>query len=96
MTRRDPPQIAVWMLEHMTSGVRDEALAGDLLEVFRRGRSDGWYWRQAFGACVVSWFESLRARASMLVFAILWTIMAPAWNVLCQNVESGKLSTTLC
>jgi|GEM_PF-554618 len=93
MTRREPPQIAAWMLEHMTSGVRDEALAGDLLEVFHRGRSDGWYWRQALGACVVSWFESLHARASMLVFAILWTIMAPAWNVLCQNVESGKLST---
>jgi len=93
MTRREPPQIAAWMLEHMTSGVRDEALVGDLLEVFRGGRSDGWYWRQAIGACVVSWFESLRARASMLVFAILWTILAPAWNVLCQNVESGKLST---
>ncbi len=93
MTLREPPQIAVWMLEHMTSGVRDEALSGDLLETFQRGRSDGWYWQQVVGACVVSWFESLRARASMLVFAILWSIMAPAWNVLCQNVESGKLST---
>jgi hypothetical protein len=95
MTRREPPQIATWMLEHMTSGVRDEALAGDLLETFQRGRSDGWYWQQAIGACLVSWFESLRARASMLVFVILWTIMAPAWNVFCQNVESGKFSTNL-
>ena len=92
MTRREPPPIAVWMLEHLTSGDRDEALAGDLLEAFQSGRSNSWYWRQAIGACAVSWFESLRARASMLVFALLWTIMAPAWNVVCQNAESGRLS----
>lgn len=94
MNRREPPPIAVWMLEHLNSGERDEALAGDLLEAFQAGRSDGWYWRQASGACVVSWFEGLRARASMLVFALLWSIMAPAWNVLCQKVESGQFSTT--
>jgi hypothetical protein len=94
MNRREPPPIAVWMLEHLTSGERDEALAGDLLEAFQAGRSNAWYWRQVFDACVVSWFESLRARASMLVFALLWTIMAPAWNVLCQKLESGKFSTT--
>lgn len=90
MNRREPPQIAVWMLEHLTSGNRDEALAGDLLETFQTGRSNGWYWRQAIGACVVSWFESLRARASMLAFALLWTIMAPAWNVVCEKGENGQ------
>jgi hypothetical protein len=89
MSHREPPSIAVWMLEHLSSGERDEALAGDLLEVFQSGRSNGWYWRQVFAACGVSWFESLRERASLLVFALLWSMAAPSWNTICSNVESS-------
>lgn len=88
MKRREPPQLATWMLEHLSTGERDEALAGDLLEVFRSGRSGNWYWRQAFGACVVSWFNSLRSRASVLVFAFLWSMLAPAWTTVIDRWEN--------
>jgi len=77
--RRQPPQLATWMLEHLTTRHRDDALAGDLLEVFRMGRSNGWYWRQVLATCVLSWAASLRARVPLLVFALMWSMAAPAW-----------------
>jgi hypothetical protein len=86
----EPPQLAVWMLEHLTPVERDEALAGDLLEVFRAGRSTNWYWRQVLAACAVSWYESLRARGSLLTFALLWSMMSPTWNSLCIRLENGN------
>jgi hypothetical protein len=90
MKRMEPPQLAVWMLEHLTPVERDEALAGDLLEVFRAGRSTNWYWRQVLAACAVSWYESLRARGSLLTFALLWSMMSPTWNSLCIRLENGN------
>ena len=69
MHRREPPPLATWMLEHLASGDRDEALSGDLLEQFRAGRGGGWYWRQVFAACAVSWSNSLSARGTALLFA---------------------------
>src|SRR5258708_1798878 len=90
MTRREPPSLATWMLEHLSSGVRDEAIAGDLLEVFRAGRSNGWYWRQVVATCVVSWGKSLRARLSLLVFAIVWSMLAPAWTTIIDRFEDSS------
>ena len=83
MRRREPPPTALWMLEHLIPAERNEALAGDLLEVFHGGRSTGWYWRQVCAACMVCWYEDMRARASLLIFALMWTMMAPAWNSFC-------------
>ena len=91
MRGKEPPPFATWVLEHLTSGERDEALAGDLLEDFRSGRSHAWYWRQVFSACAVSWFESVSVRAPMLVFAFLWSMAAPAWNAFCLMAESERL-----
>jgi len=81
----EPPQLATWMLDHLTPADRDEALAGDLLEVFRSGRSNGWYWRQVIAACAVAWFRSLRSRLPLLGFALLWSTLAPAWVALLEK-----------
>lgn len=89
MRRREPPSQATWMLEHLAPAGRDEALSGDLLEEFRRGRSEGWYWWQVLSACGVGWLRSLRARGSLLVFALLWSILAPAWNVVCDRIADS-------
>ncbi len=86
MSRREPPPQATWMLENLTSGRRDEALAGDLLEEFRSGRSDGWYWRQVLSACAVSWSKSLAVRGPALAFALLWSALAPAWEVIVDRI----------
>ncbi len=96
MHRTEPPPLATWMLEHLTPANRDEALAGDLLEVFRTGRSNGWYWRQVLAACVVAWFRSLRSRMPLLVFALVWSALAPAWAVLIEKIDgSAQIAPTL-
>jgi hypothetical protein len=70
------------MLEHCIPADHADALAGDLLEDFRAGRSDGWYWRQALSACAVSWAEGLRARMPLLLFTLIWSMLATAWKAL--------------
>lgn len=91
MRLREPPPRATWMLEHLTPGDRDEALAGDLLEEYCRGRSEGWYWRQVMAACAVSWLKSLQARLPLLAFTLLWSLLAPAWNSWCDKVENAPI-----
>ena len=90
MSRREPPQLAKWMLEHFASSDLDDAVAGDLLEVFHSGRSSGWFWRQAIAACAISWGQSLRARTTLLIFAFLWSLLAPAWAALIAWIERAS------
>lgn len=52
MKHRNPPRIATWLLHRLSAC--DEALMGDLLEEYCRGRSRYWYWRQALIAVVRS------------------------------------------
>jgi hypothetical protein len=75
MTPSKPPALATWMLEHLLWGGRNEALAGDLLEEFRRRRSVAWYWRQVMGAIFASFSNEVRADWVMVwtvVFTIVW------------------------
>jgi hypothetical protein len=67
-----PPALATWLVEHMVSGVNNEALAGDLLEQFGQGRSAGWYWRQVIAAIFVGIYKEQR---------IFWIAagIAPLW-----------------
>jgi hypothetical protein len=46
MIFRRPPALANWLLDRLGCTRRTPALAGDLLEEFRSGRSAAWYWRQ--------------------------------------------------
>jgi hypothetical protein len=57
MRRSEPPSLATWILDHAVPGGRDEGLAGDLLEEFRSGRSEGWYWRQVCSVAVIGFRE---------------------------------------
>jgi hypothetical protein len=91
MKRATPPPLATWILEHCIAGHCDEALAGDLLEGYSSGYSDGWYWRQVFAACAVSWSESFRARIPLLAFALIWSMMAPAWKVFTDGIQSAPV-----
>ncbi len=91
MNRPEPPRLATWMLEHLTPADRDEALAGDLLESFRGGRSHAWYWHQALSACAATWLANIRARIPMLVCALLWSMLAPAWTVLVDRITHTRL-----
>src|SRR6266852_5468927 len=49
-----PPILATKLLGQLVSGPHGHALAGDLIEQYRQGRSPAWFWRQALLAIVVS------------------------------------------
>jgi hypothetical protein len=82
-----PPSVATWMLEHLVPGPRDEALAGDLLEGFRFGRSRGWYWRQVIAAIFIGVSSELRKHGAVMLFAAVWSMLAPAWLLVVGNAE---------
>ncbi len=87
--KREPPQLAAWLLEHGIPGDPDPALAGDLLEDYRSGRSEGWFWRQALSAWLVGWVKYLSERRFLLVFAVLWSMLAPAWSAVVDRIENS-------
>lgn len=82
MKPKNPPTIASWVLEHLAVGRENEALAGDLLEEFRRGRSASWYWRQVLVAIVIGFAGGLRKQWPAVVYATLCSIPVPAYLIL--------------
>ena len=81
MSETRAPKLAAWMLEHLVPGDRNEALEGDLLEELCAGRSLGWYRRQVFGSVAAAWRWEISDHRSALVFAALWSMLAPVWMV---------------
>ena len=69
-----PPALATWMLEHLILGTDRDALAGDLLEEFRQGRSVQWYWRQVLAAIFLGFPKELGRQWKAAIFAFVWTI----------------------
>jgi hypothetical protein len=81
MKPKNPPAIAVWMLEHLTFADGSHALAGDLLEEFRAGRSQGWYWRQVLIAVAIGVGRQLGSHWPAVFFAALWALPSMAYQV---------------
>ena len=59
----------LWLLEHVNPSCGP--LAGDLLEERHRGRSRGWFWRQALSAIAVSSVRLVRAHGLLGSAALL-------------------------
>ncbi len=90
MARMEPPRLAQWMLEHLIPPAeRDEALTGDLEEHYSAGRSDAWYWCQATAAVATGWTQYFSRRGALLVFALLWSMLAPAWYAATSDFEAS-------
>jgi hypothetical protein len=51
MRSTNPPALATWLLQRFGA---KEALVGDLVEQYRKGRSAGWYWRQTMSGIISS------------------------------------------
>lgn len=88
MKSAQPPRLATWILEHLTTGEHGLALSGDLCEQYHAGRSSAWYWRQVASACIVSWYRSFYLQRVMILFALLWSMLAPAWTILVHEFEN--------
>lgn len=71
-----PPALATWLLTQFDSAQNSDALRGDLIEEYRRGRSAGWYWRQALLAISLDFLKVVRAH-KLLVFRAI----ASGWFV---------------
>ncbi|HEX4030998.1 MAG TPA: hypothetical protein VHX20_11580 [Terracidiphilus sp.] len=82
MKQSSPPPLATWML-----GEWNEALAGDLHEEFRAGRSAVWYWRQVLSALLIRGARALRIRRAALLFAALWSMLVPGWLFMVAGIE---------
>jgi hypothetical protein len=61
MNNREPPKMAVWLLRRWASPYQRDSLLGDLLEMYRAGRSRLWYWRQVIAALILARARALRS-----------------------------------
>jgi hypothetical protein len=67
--KEHPPALATSLLDLLCN--ENEALAGDLLEEFRRNQSIGWYWQQVLMAVLIRLSKDLRAHWVLAARAIL-------------------------
>ena len=77
MNEKTPPRIASWLLKRFGASVQDQALAGDLAEHYRSGRSRWWYWREVMIALSVgtlreTWENRMRV---LLGLAVGWMMV---------------------
>jgi hypothetical protein len=61
MNNREPPRMAVWLLKRWASPYQRESLLGDLLEMYRTGRSCMWYWREVTTALILARIRAVRS-----------------------------------
>jgi hypothetical protein len=73
--RSHPPALAVWLLRRLYPERNREAITGDLLERFRDGRSDSWFWRQVLVAILVGSSSQSRLRWTEICLAVAGTTL---------------------
>lgn len=77
-------------MEQFSPVLKNAALAGDLMEAFKQGRSSGWYWRQVFWAILIVLLNFLRKRWSYLVYAALCSGLISITWLFMLSVESSS------
>jgi hypothetical protein len=77
MKHGDAPVVATWLLDRLTSGPARDALAGDLIEQYRQGRSRAWYWWQVLVAIVVATIREVRLHWIIAIRALVigWGVL---------------------
>jgi hypothetical protein len=75
-----PVALATWLVEHLTFGLDNNALSGDLLEELQLGRSAAWYWRQVCSAIAAGVLSRLRDYVLPLTFCAGWSSLYPCWS----------------
>jgi hypothetical protein len=87
--RQQPPALAFFLLRHLCPKDNREVLIGDLLEGFRGGRSDSWFWRQVLVALLVGGSKELRLHWPQICFAVIGTLVIPleSWLMRMPTIE---------
>ena len=88
-----PPLLATWMLERFCA---DVALAGDLIEQYREGKSLAWYWKQAIAAVSVYSVSQILEHKWLAVRAIVtgYVICYVLNNMFLHGVLKPVMDTT--
>jgi hypothetical protein len=83
MNRRRPPRLAIWLLKSLGFIRRNPALIGDLLEEFRNGRSEAWYWRQTANLIFtwIRWNGTRYLPGLAILFVLLGGIDFVFWRI---------------
>ncbi len=68
MKSSQPPIVGTWVLTHFG---RNEVLADDLVEEYRRGRTVAWYWRQVLVAIFVGCGNEVRTHKLLIMRAVI-------------------------
>jgi hypothetical protein len=71
MSAAQPPELATWLLRNFGCSGNNEAVIGDLAERYSKGKTPGWYWRQAIVTTIVSAFENKQFRTVSALGGIL-------------------------
>jgi hypothetical protein len=82
MMERAPPKFALWLLGQWGSHYHGEALAGDLIEQYRKGRSRAWLWRQVIAAILLARWRFVGALPWAAVGRLLSYLLAEIAAVL--------------
>ena len=69
MKHRNPPRIATLLLTRLSNC--DDALVGDMVEEYRRGRSRSWYWRQTSIAVLRTTVADIRSHPLLALRAFV-------------------------
>jgi hypothetical protein len=96
MKSSTPPILPTKLLQWLASGPHGDALAGDLIEQYRDGRSSAWYWRQALLAILVSFVKDRTLGGPAIVgfvLVVLLIIVSVALHP--SSLGSGLLITDL-
>jgi hypothetical protein len=70
------PFIAAWLLDRFGADPQLDAVAGDLLEQYRLGRSRLWYWREVITAITVGTSTAFRDHTLVMLRALVigWVV----------------------
>ena len=86
-TSGEPPRIATWFLAAFGCSPDNDAIAGDLTECYRAGRSRGWYWWQTLVAIVVGLSQEARRNKLLAARCIgVGSVLAIVFSELLQRV----------
>lgn len=83
--QRQPPRFATWLLSRLGTGCLDaDALAGDLIEQYRAGRSRDWYWRQVVGSIAIGTVREFRLHPWLAARGVVvgWAVVLSVFHFL--------------
>ncbi len=91
MKTSPPPILATRLLERLAPGPHGDALAGDLIEQYREGRSTAWFWRQALLGIIVC----LAKDRTLGGFAVLGSLLVLLLMILSVGRHPASLGSGL-